>query len=330
MHIIITGGAGFIGSHLCDTLLAQGHEVTVVDNFLTGNRANIAHLEGQPNFRLIEQDITEPVGEDWLRGLGNVDAIFHLASPASPADFTTMPLAIAIINSQGTHNVLEWAKYLNARFLIASTSEAYGDPDPDMHPQREEYRGNVSTTGPRACYDEGKRFAEALTSIYANVYEGDARIVRIFNTYGPRMNPHDGRSVPNFITQSIRGEPLTLFGDGSQTRSYCYVSDMVNGLIAVMFAPPETRGMVFNVGNPDEREIRNLAEVIREACQSDSEIVYRPAPQDDPVRRCPDITRISTMLGWQPTVTLQEGLSKTIPWFRERLAQEAGEARVAS
>ncbi|HEX8597498.1 MAG TPA: UDP-glucuronic acid decarboxylase family protein [Chloroflexia bacterium] len=328
MHIVITGGAGFIGSHLCDALLAQGHEVTVVDNFLTGNKANIAHLEGHTNFRLIEQDITLPVGEDWLRGLGKVDAIFHLASPASPADFTTMPLAIAIINSQGTHNVLEWAKYHNARFLITSTSEAYGDPD--VHPQSEEYRGNVSTTGPRACYDEGKRFAEALTSIYANVYEVDARIVRIFNTYGPRMNPHDGRSVPNFITQSIRGEALTLYGDGSQTRSYCYVSDMVAGLIAVMFAPPETRGMVFNVGNPDEREIRNLAEVIREACESASEIVYRPALQDDPVRRCPDITRISTTLGWRPTVSLQEGLSKTIPWFRERLAQEAGEARVAS
>ncbi|MDQ5823981.1 MAG: SDR family oxidoreductase [Chloroflexota bacterium] len=328
MQIVITGGAGFIGSHLCDTLLGQGHEVTVVDNFLTGNKANIAHLEGHANFRVIEHDITLPVGEDWLRGLGKVDAIFHLASPASPADFTTMPLAIAIINSQGTHNVLEWAKYHKARFLITSTSEAYGDPD--VHPQSEEYRGNVSTTGPRACYDEGKRFAEALTSIYANEYEVDARIVRIFNTYGPRMNPHDGRSVPNFITQSIRGEPLTLYGDGSQTRSYCYVSDMVAGLIAVMFAPPETRGMVFNVGNPDEREIRNLAEVIRDACESTSEIVYRPALQDDPVRRCPDITRVSTTLGWQPTVTLQEGLSKTIPWFRERLAQEAREARVAS
>ena len=328
MHIVITGGAGFIGSHLTDTLLARGDRVTVVDNFLTGNKANIAHLKGHSGFRLIEHDITVPVGEEWHRDLGEVDAIFHLASPASPADFTTMPLAIAIINSQGTHNVLEWARYHNARYLITSTSEAYGDPE--VHPQSEQYRGNVSTTGPRACYDEGKRFGEALTSIYANEYGVDARIVRIFNTYGPRMNPHDGRSVPNFITQAIRGNPLTLYGDGTQTRSYCYVSDMVNGLIAVMFAPPETRGMVFNVGNPDEREIRNLAEVIRDACGSSSEIVYRPALQDDPVRRCPDITRISTRLGWQPTVNLQEGLSKTIPWFRERLAQEEAGTKVAS
>lgn len=328
MQIVITGGAGFIGSHLCDTLLEQGHEVTVVDNFLTGNKANIAHLEGHPNFRFIEHDITDPVGEDWMRDLGKVDAIFHLASPASPADFITKPLAIAIINSQGTHNVLEWAKYHNARFLITSTSEAYGDPE--KHPQSEDYRGNVSTTGPRACYDEGKRFAEALTSIYTNVYGVDARIVRIFNTYGPRMNPHDGRSVPNFITQSIQGKPLTLFGDGSQTRSFCYVSDMVDGLIGVMFAPPETRGKVFNVGNPDERTIRNLAEVIRDACQSSSEIIYLEAPQDDPGRRCPDITLISTTLGWEPTVTLHEGLNKTIPWFRERLAQDSGETRAPS
>jgi nucleoside-diphosphate-sugar epimerase len=328
LHIVITGGAGFIGSHLSDTLLGQGHRVTAVDNFLTGNRANIAHLEGHPDFRVIEQDITVPVDDEFHRDLGHVDAIFHLASPASPADFTTMPLAIAIINSQGTHNVLEWARRHNAKYLITSTSEAYGDPD--VHPQSEAYRGNVSTTGPRACYDEGKRFAEALTSIYANEYDVDARIVRIFNTYGPRMNPHDGRSVPNFITQAIRGEPLTLYGDGTQTRSYCYVSDMVNGLIAVMFAPSETRGMVFNVGNPDEREIRNLAEVIRDACESSSEIVYRPALKDDPVRRCPDITRVSSMLGWQPTVTLQEGLSRTVPWFRERLAQEEAAAGVAS
>lgn len=320
MHIVITGGAGFIGSHLSEALLAQGHKVTVVDNFLTGNPANIAHLLEHPNFALVEHDIVLPVDAAWHSMLGQVDAIFHLASPASPADFSTMPLQIAVINSQGTHNVLEWARLHKAKYLIASTSEAYGDPD--VHPQNEDYRGNVSTTGPRACYDEGKRFAEALTSIYVNEYDLDGRIVRIFNTYGPRMNPHDGRSVPNFITQSLRGEPITLYGDGSQTRSYCYVSDMVTGLIAVMFAPPETRGMVFNVGNPDEREIRDLAEIIREACNSPSQIVYRPALTDDPARRCPDITRMGAMLGWKPRVGLDEGLSRTVPWFRERLASE--------
>ncbi len=323
MHIVITGGAGFIGSHLSEALLGQGHKVTVVDNFLTGNLANIAHLLEHPGFTLVEHDITVPVNDAWHSMLDRVDAIYHLASPASPADFSTMPLQIAIINSQGTHNVLEWARWHKAKFLITSTSEAYGDPD--IHPQNEDYRGNVSTTGPRACYDEGKRFAEALTSIYVNEYGLDGRIVRIFNTYGPRMNPHDGRSVPNFITQSLRGEPITLYGDGTQTRSYCYVSDMVAGLIAVMSAPPNTRGMVFNVGNPDEREIRNVAEVIRSACNSPSEIVYRPALKDDPTRRCPDITRIRATLGWEPRVNLDEGLSETVPWFRERLASEGQE-----
>ncbi len=317
MRIVVTGGAGFIGSHLCEALLGQGHEVVAVDNFLTGSKANIAHLLDNPGFRLVEHDITVPVSQEWHSMLGEVEAVFHLASPASPADFSTMPLQIAVINSQGTLNVLEWARLHKARFLITSTSEAYGDPE--VHPQGEEYRGNVSTTGPRACYDEGKRFGETLTSIYINEYGLDGRIVRIFNTYGPRMNPFDGRSVPNFITQALSGKPLTIYGDGTQTRSYCYVSDMVAGLIAVMFAPPETRGAVFNVGNPDEREIRNLAEVIRQACNSTSEIEYRPALQDDPARRCPNITRINTLLGWQPTVSLNEGLGLTVPWFREKL-----------
>jgi nucleoside-diphosphate-sugar epimerase len=320
LHIAVTGGAGFIGSHLCEALLAQSHQVTAIDNFLTGNPANIAHMRADPSFRLVEHDITAPLDTDEIDGLGQVDAVFHLASPASPADFSRLPLEIAVINSLGTHNVLRWAHKNKAKFLVASTSEAYGDPL--VHPQQEDYRGNVSTTGPRACYDEGKRFAEAITSIYVREYGLDGRIVRIFNTYGPRMNPKDGRSVPNFITQAIKGEPITVYGDGEQTRSYCYVDDMVAGLMAVMFAPDETRGMIFNVGNPDEREIIAFAEIIRDLCGSTSPIEHHPALQDDPARRCPDITRISTLLGWQPRVSLEEGLPRTIEWFRDRLAGE--------
>jgi len=314
LHIVVTGGAGFIGSHLCDALLGQGHSVTAIDNFLTGNRDNIAHLLGNPAFRLVEHDIVSPLDTTEIDALGKIDVVFHLASPASPADFSRIPLEIAVINSQGTHNVLELARRHNAKYLITSTSEAYGDPD--VHPQREDYRGNVSTTGPRACYDEGKRFGEAITSVYVREHGLDGRIVRIFNTYGPRMNPEDGRSVPNFISQSLLGKPLTLYGDGSQTRSYCYVSDMVAGLMAVMFAPHETRGMVFNVGNPDERTIKDFAEIIRDLCGSISQIEYLPALQDDPARRCPDITRVSTTLGWRPTVPLEQGLRETIAWFR--------------
>jgi len=314
LHIVVTGGAGFIGSHLSEALLGQGHTVAAIDNFLTGSRKNIAHLLDNPAFRLVEHDIVTPLDTPEIEALSKIDAIFHLASPASPADFSRIPLEIAVINSQGTHNVLELARKHGAKYLLTSTSEAYGDPD--VHPQREDYRGNVSTTGPRACYDEGKRFAEAITSVYINEYGLDGRIVRIFNTYGPRMNPQDGRSVPNFITQSLLGKPLTIYGDGSQTRSYCYVSDMVAGLMAVMFAPPGTRGMVFNVGNPDERTILAFAEIIRDLCGSPPQLEYLPALQDDPARRCPDITRIHSTLGWQPTVPLEQGLRETIAWFR--------------
>lgn len=318
MHIAVTGGAGFIGSHLCEALLAQGHSVTAIDNFLTGNRDNIAHLHDNPRFRLMEHDIVQPLETSDFHALDKIDAVFHLASPASPADFSKIPLQIAIINSQGTHNVLELARKHDARYLITSTSEAYGDPD--IHPQRETYNGNVNTTGPRACYDEGKRFGEAITSVYVREYGLDGRIVRIFNTYGPRMNPQDGRSVPNFITQSLQNKPITIYGDGSQTRSYCYVSDMVAGLIKVMFAPRETRGMVFNVGNPDERTIKDFAEIIRDLCNSQSEIRYLPPLQDDPTRRCPDITRVTTHLGWQPKVPLEQGLPATIEWFRTQVS----------
>ncbi len=314
MHIVVTGGAGFIGSHLCDALLGQGHSVTAIDNFLTGNRDNIAHLLRDPAFRLVAHDIVRPLDTEEIDALGKIDAVFHLASPASPADFSRIPLEIAVINSQGTHNVLDLAQKHNAKYLITSTSEAYGDPE--VHPQREDYRGNVSTTGPRACYDEGKRFGEAITSVYVRERGLDGRIVRIFNTYGPRMNPQDGRSVPNFITQSLLGKPLTIYGDGSQTRSYCYVSDMVAGLIAVMLAPADTRGMVFNVGNPDERTIKAFAEIIRDLCGSASQVEYLPALQDDPARRCPDISLVSGTLGWRPVVPLEQGLRETIAWFR--------------
>jgi UDP-glucuronate decarboxylase len=318
LRIIVSGGAGFIGSHLCEALLAEGHDVVAIDNFLTGNPDNIAHLGDHPRFRLIKHDITLPFdGIELPRAAG---AIFHLASPASPADFSRMPLEIAVINSRGTQNMLELARSYNARFLVTSTSEAYGDPLD--HPQKEEYWGNVNPVGPRACYDEGKRFTEMLTSVYVREYGLDGRIVRVFNTYGPRMNPHDGRSVPNFISQSIHNQPITIYGNGKQTRSYCYVDDMVSGLKAVMFAPPETRGMVFNVGNPDEREIEVFATIIRDLCNSEAPIEHLPPLQDDPARRCPDITRISTMMGWEPRVSLEEGLEKTIAWFRTRLAQE--------
>jgi nucleoside-diphosphate-sugar epimerase len=320
LQVLVTGGAGFIGSHLCEALLDGGYDVIAVDNFLTGSPDNIAHLQDHPRFRLVEHDIVRPFEEADLPA--TLDAVFHLASPASPADFTRLPLEIALINSYGTHNVLELARRYGARYLVTSTSEAYGDPL--VHPQDEEYRGNVSSTGPRACYDEGKRFTETLTSIYVREHGLDARIVRIFNTYGPRMNPHDGRSVPNFIRQSIRGEPLTIYGDGKQTRSYCYVDDMVSGLAAVMFAPPEkARGVVFNVGNPDEREIGEFAMIIRKLCGSQAPVEHHPALEDDPARRCPDITRIRTVLGWVPSVPLEEGLQRTIAWFRTRLAEEA-------
>ena len=318
MHFVVTGGAGFIGSHLCDALLADGHKVTAVDNFITGRPANIAHLRDNSSFRLVEHDITLTLPVEVQESLGNVDAIFHLASPASPADFTRIPLEIALINSVGTRNVLEWAKYHKARYLVTSTSEAYGDPL--EHPQREDYFGNVNTIGPRACYDEGKRFAEAITSVYVREFGVDGRIVRIFNTYGPRMNPNDGRLPPQFISQALRGEPMTIYGDGTQTRSFCYVSDMVAGLRAVMDAPADlAKGKIFNVGNPDERQVRVFAEVIRDLCRSSSEIEYRPPLQDDPARRCPDITRISTLLGWRPVVPLEDGMARTIEWFRSQI-----------
>jgi len=313
VKILVTGGAGFIGSHLCAALLADGHEIVCVDNFLTGNRRNIAHLLDTPHFQLIEHDVIEPIDLD-------AQAIFHLASPASPPGYLKFPLKTALTNSHGTYNLLELALRRQAMFLLASTSEAYGDPL--EHPQREDYWGHVNPVGVRSCYDESKRFAETLTMIYVRQYGLDARIIRIFNTYGPHSDPHDGRIVPNFVTQALRGEPITVYGDGTQTRSLCYVSDLVEGLRRAMFTA-ESQGEVLNLGSPEEHSVLEYAHLIKRLSGSASPIVYVAAPQlglrimDDPSRRCPDIAKARRVLGWEPHVPLAEGLEKTIAWFRQ-------------
>jgi len=313
VKILVTGGAGFIGSHLCAALLADGHEIVCVDSFITGNRRNIAHLLDHPRFRLIEHDVIEPIDLD-------VQAIFHLASPASPPGYLKFPLKTALTNSHGTYNLLELASRRQAMFLLASTSEAYGDPL--EHPQREDYWGHVNPVGVRSCYDESKRYAETLTMIYVRQYGLDARIIRIFNTYGPHSDPHDGRIVPNFVTQALRGEPITVYGDGTQTRSLCYVSDLVEGIRRAMFTP-ESQGEVFNLGSPEEHSVLEYAHLIKRLSGSASPIVYVAAPQlglrimDDPSRRCPDIAKARRVLGWEPHVPLAEGLEKTIAWFRQ-------------
>ncbi len=306
MKLLVAGGAGFIGSHLCERLLDRGDDVVCVDNLLTGSRGNVAHLLGRPGFRLLEHDVTQPLAIE-------AEAIFHLASPASPVAYQAHPEETALANALGSQRLLALARQLGARYLFASTSEIYGDPL--EHPQRESYWGNVNTVGPRACYDEGKRFGEALTSVYWHAYGLDARIVRIFNTYGPRSDPDDGRLVPNFVTQALRGEPLTVYGDGSQTRSLCYVDDLVRGIELAMFAPDTTRAVV-NLGNPEEHTVLEYAHLIRELVGSAAEIVHRPLPKDDPTRRRPDITRARQLLGWEPQVPLREGLERTVEWFR--------------
>lgn len=311
---MVAGGAGFVGSHLCEALLDRGDEVTVVDNFITGREANVARLLDRPGFRLIKHDVTQPLDP----GI-EVDQIYHLASPASPVGYTAHPIETHLVNSLGTYNLLELARRVSAAFLITSTSEAYGDPL--EHPQRESYFGNVNPIGPRSCYDESKRFAESLTMEYVRQFGHNARIVRLFNTYGPRMDPDDGRVVPNFINQALRGESLTIFGDGSQTRSFCYVSDIVRGLQAAMDSAG-TAGQVFNLGNPDEWTILDFAHHILRALGRDLPIDFQPGRQDDPTRRCPDITKARTQLGWQPVVTLDEGLPPTIAYFREALGIE--------
>lgn len=317
MRIIVTGGAGFIGSHLCDSLIAEGHNVTAVDNFLTGSHDNVSHLLENPLFRVLEHDVTRPLNLP-------SDAIFHLASPASPEDYRAYPIETQLTNSLGTYHLLELAQSNGAKFLLASTSEAYGDPT--EHPQTEDYWGNVNPVGPRSCYDESKRFAESLAMEYVRQRDVDARIVRIFNTYGPRNSPTDGRVVPNFITQALEGKPLTVYGDGLQTRSICYVSDMVSGLERALLTPG-TKGKIFNLGNPDERTVLDLAHVIMGLCGVQLPLCYLPLPADDPTRRCPDITRAKQQLGWEPIVSVEEGLAQSIAWFR-REREESREERL--
>ncbi len=314
MRIVVTGGAGFIGSHLCARLLKDGHQVIAVDNLITGSRRNIAQLLGHPAFSFLEHDVVQPLDLP-------TEAIFHLASPASPKGYMEHPVETALVNSQGTYQLLEMARRQRARFLLASTSEAYGDPQ--EHPQVEGYWGHVNPVGPRACYDESKRFGEALTVTFVRAHDLDARIIRIFNTYGPHSDPDDGRIVPNFITQALAGEPMTVYGDGAQTRSLCYVEDLVEGILAVMFADG-LQGEVTNLGNPEEHTVLEYAHLIRRLCRSNSSIEFRPLPQDDPTKRCPDITKARTRLGWEPRVGLEEGLRRTIEWFESAVKEKAG------
>ena len=311
-HHLLAGGGGFIGSHMADAFLARGDQVTVVDNFATGRPANVAHLRDHPGFALVEHDVTTPLPESVTSG--RYDTVLDLASPASPVDFATMPLEILAVGSTGTRNLLDLAVAQGARFFLASTSEVYGDPL--VHPQPESYLGNVSCIGPRSCYDEAKRFSEALTMAYHRWHGLEVRIVRIFNTYGERIRPDDGRVVNTFVLQALRGEPITLHGDGAQTRSFCHVSDEVRGLIAVLDGP--ITGPV-NVGNPGEFTMRELAEVVIELTGSSSEIVTVPLPAEregDPLQRQPDITLVSTTHGWQPSVELRDGLARMIEHFR--------------
>jgi nucleoside-diphosphate-sugar epimerase len=319
-RVLVAGGAGFIGSHLCDRLLARGDDVVCVDNLVTGRRSNLASCESQAGFSFIEHDLVEP-----LNIAGHFDHVYHLASPASPPGYERRPIETLRVNSEGTRRLLELALSRGARFLYASTSEIYGDPL--QHPQRESYRGNVSSTGPRSMYDEGKRFGEALTTAFAASCGVDARVVRIFNTYGPRSDPADGRVVPNFVCRALRHEPLEVYGDGSQTRSLCYVDDLVDGLVAAMDSNM-ARGTVINLGNPDEHTILEYARLVLRLTQSRSDITFRPpVVGDDPQRRRPDITRAQTLLNWQPHTSLEDGLQATISDFREQLHVPAGAAR---
>ena len=306
MRILITGGAGFIGSHLCDRLLADGHDVLAMDNLITGSTDNIAHLAGNRHFKFIYHDVT-----NYIYVPGPVDAVMHLASPASPIDFTRVPIQILKVGSLGTHNALGLAFAKGARFLLASTSEVYGDPL--VNPQPESYWGNVNPIGVRGVYDEAKRFAEAITMAYHRAHGVDTRIIRIFNTYGPRMRPADGRVVPNFVGQALRGEPLTVYGDGSQTRSFCYVSDLVDGMVRLLMSHENNP---VNVGNPREMTILEFAQAVNRLAGNQAGIIFKPLPVDDPRVRRPDITRAREILEWEPKVALEDGLGQAIAYFR--------------
>jgi nucleoside-diphosphate-sugar epimerase len=302
---LVTGGAGFIGSHLCDALLADGQQVVCLDNLSTGRSANVEQASENPLFKLEERDVCDPFDLQ-------VDAIYHLASPASPVDYYSMPVKTMLANSLGTRNCLELARKLGVRMLLASTSEVYGDPE--VSPQREDYYGHVNPVGLRSCYDEGKRFAEALCKAYEREHEIEVVIVRIFNTYGSRMRADDGRVVPNFICQALSGEPMTIYGDGGQTRSFCHVSDMVKALLLAM-TTREADGQVINAGNPDEMRIIDLAARLREKTGTAAALAFEPLPEDDPLQRKPDITKAMKLLGWAPEVSLDQGLDDAIAWF---------------
>ncbi|MGV3773069.1 MAG: UDP-glucuronic acid decarboxylase family protein [Verrucomicrobiales bacterium] len=305
---VVTGAAGFLGSHLTDYLLAKGHKVIGIDNLVTGSVDNISHLSGNQNYRFIQQDVTE-----FLFLHEKVDYVWHFASPASPIDYLEIPIKTLKVGSLGTHKALGLAKHNHARFLLASTSEIYGDPI--VHPQTEDYWGNVNTIGPRGCYDEAKRFAEALTMGYHREHKLETRIVRIFNTYGPRMRMNDGRVVPAFISQALEGTPMTVFGDGTQTRSFCYCSDLIEGIYRLMMSDTP---LPVNIGNPREMTMLQFAEAIKNITGAKSEIVFKPLPQDDPKQRRPDISRAREVLKWEPVVSLEEGLERTIRYFQER------------
>jgi len=307
---LVTGGAGFIGSHLCEKLLAEGHKVICMDSLITGKTKNINHLHNDNNFTYIKHDVSKP-----LELREDIDYMFHFASPASPIDYQEEPVKTILSNSYGTFNLLTLAKQKGSKLLLASTSEVYGDPL--VHPQPETYWGNVNPTGVRSCYDESKRVAEAMVMAFVRRYGTDARIIRIFNTYGERMRFDDGRVIPNFITQCIKNEPITIYGDGKQTRSICYVGDLVEGISKVMFSGK--KGEVFNLGNPAEYTMIKLAEEIKRLTGSSSEFVFKPLPADDPMQRRPDITKIKRELGWEPKVTPEEGLKRTIDWFRKTM-----------
>ena len=311
MRILITGGAGFIGSHLCDYLVERGHDVIAMDNLITGNPDNIAHLIGNPHFRFVRHDVTEFIYVE-----GHLDAVMHLASLPSPVDYVNLPIQTLKVGALGTHKALGLAKAKGATFLLASTSEVYGDPL--VHPQPEEYWGNVNPIGLRGVYDESKRFAEAMTMAYHRYHNVDTRIVRIFNTYGPRMRLNDGRVVPSLVSQALRGEPLTVHGDGKQTRSFCYVSDLVEGMVALLFSKEVNP---INLGNPDEHTILEFAHLINKLTSNKAGIVFTEGRPEDPRQRRPDITKARSVLGWEPKVGLREGLTETIAWFRERLAR---------
>lgn len=316
-RVLVTGGAGFIGSHLCERLLGEGLDVICLDNFLSGTFSNVQHLRGQVGFELVEHDIGEP-----YRPAGRIAAVLHLASPASPRAYQTYPIETIRAGTLGTMNAVEIARKHGATFLLASTSEVYGDPE--VHPQPESYRGSVSTTGPRSVYDEAKRCAETIAAAYHRTHGVDVRIARIFNTYGPRLAPGDGRAVANMVVQALGDRPLTIYGDGSQTRSFCYVDDMVSGLLALLATGDAAPT---NLGNPDERSISELAALIVELTGSSSEVTFEPLPIDDPRVRCPDIARARRVLGWAPAIPLEEGLMRTIEWFRNSeppLVERAG------